>query len=196
VLHLRRGAIVGPRDLSGTPEWAKAIVAPPSRAERLRIAADRTGATLRSGRTNPTMAERTIRITRAASRPRALNGSKTASAVWDALPLDIPRRDLGDGSTSASGEGQGGRPREVVDLAIWPTGPRAPRFCIFFGPHRPAGADEIRPASAVNVVFRVVCWVIPPCSSRCAPGTKVASSAPDRGRTDEESFWIARTWPS
>ena len=27
VLHLRRGAIVGPRDLSGTPEWAKAIVA-------------------------------------------------------------------------------------------------------------------------------------------------------------------------
>ena len=27
VLHLRRGAIVGPRDLSLTPEWAKAIVA-------------------------------------------------------------------------------------------------------------------------------------------------------------------------
>ena len=27
VLHLRRGAIVGPRDLSGTPGWAKAIVA-------------------------------------------------------------------------------------------------------------------------------------------------------------------------
>ena len=27
VLHLRRGTIVGPRDLSGTPEWAKAIVA-------------------------------------------------------------------------------------------------------------------------------------------------------------------------
>jgi len=27
VLHLRRGAIVGTRDLSGTPEWAKAIVA-------------------------------------------------------------------------------------------------------------------------------------------------------------------------
>jgi predicted ABC-type ATPase len=27
VLHRRRGAIVGPRDLSGTPGWAKAIVA-------------------------------------------------------------------------------------------------------------------------------------------------------------------------
>lgn len=27
VLHLRRGVIVGPRDLSGTPGWAKAIVA-------------------------------------------------------------------------------------------------------------------------------------------------------------------------
>lgn len=27
VLHLRRGAMIGPRDLSATPEWAKAIVA-------------------------------------------------------------------------------------------------------------------------------------------------------------------------
>ena len=27
VLHVRQGAIVGPRDLSRTPEWAKAIVA-------------------------------------------------------------------------------------------------------------------------------------------------------------------------
>jgi len=27
VLHVRQEAIVGPRDLSRTPEWAKAIVA-------------------------------------------------------------------------------------------------------------------------------------------------------------------------
>jgi hypothetical protein len=27
VLHVRRGKLVGPRDLGRTPEWAKAIVA-------------------------------------------------------------------------------------------------------------------------------------------------------------------------
>ena len=43
------------------------------------------------------MADRKIRIT--AGRVTAdatLNGSKTASAVWDALPLDIPGETWGD----------------------------------------------------------------------------------------------------
>jgi hypothetical protein len=45
--------------------------------------------------------------------------------------------------------------REVVekgDLGYWPTG-RA--FCIFFGPTPASQGDEIRPASAVNIVGKV-----------------------------------------
>jgi hypothetical protein len=45
--------------------------------------------------------------------------------------------------------------REIVekgDLGFWPTG-RA--FCIFFGPTPASQGDEIRPASAVNIVGRV-----------------------------------------
>ncbi len=46
-------------------------------------------------------------------------------------------------------------PREVVemgDLAYWPPG-RA--FCVFFGPTPASERDEIRPASAVNVIGKV-----------------------------------------
>jgi len=46
--------------------------------------------------------------------------------------------------------------REVVengDLGYWPTG-RA--ICIFFGPTPVSGPNEIRPASAVNIVGRVI----------------------------------------
>ena len=46
--------------------------------------------------------------------------------------------------------------REVVemgDLGYWPPGQA---FCIFFGPTPMSRGDEIRPASPVNVVGRVV----------------------------------------
>ena len=39
------------------------------------------------------------------------------------------------------------------DLAYWPPGKA---FCIFFGPTPMSQGNEIRPASAVNVVGRVV----------------------------------------
>ena len=45
--------------------------------------------------------------------------------------------------------------KEVValgDLGYWPPGQA---FCIFFGPTPASRGDEIRPASAVNVVGRV-----------------------------------------
>jgi len=47
-------------------------------------------------------------------------------------------------------------PREVVelgDLGYWPPGQA---FCIFFGPTPMSRGNEIRPASAVNVIGRVV----------------------------------------
>ena len=48
-----------------------------------------------------------------------------------------------------------GTARELVaagDLGYWPSGQA---FCIFFGPTPVSGPDEIRPASAVNVIGRV-----------------------------------------
>ncbi|HEX4996460.1 MAG TPA: cyclophilin-like fold protein, partial [Methylomirabilota bacterium] len=73
------------------------------------------------------MAERKIRIT--AGRVTAdavLNTSKTASAVWDALPLDIPGETWGDEIYfSIPVKAKGEDAREVVDLgdlAYWPPG--------------------------------------------------------------------------
>jgi hypothetical protein len=100
---------------------------------------------------------RPIRITAGGvSAAAELNESQTATAIWDALPIDAKAQTWGDEIYFAvpvqAGEE---RAREVValgDLAYWPPG-RA--FCIFFGPTPASRGDEIRPASAVNVVGRV-----------------------------------------
>jgi hypothetical protein len=100
---------------------------------------------------------RPIRITAGGvSAAAELNESQTATAIWDALPIDAKAQTWGDEIYFAvpvqAGED---RAREVValgDLAYWPPG-RA--FCIFFGPTPASRGDEIRPASAVNVVGRV-----------------------------------------
>ena len=86
-----------------------------------------------------------------------LSSGKTPDAIWDSLPIDNIVNTWGDEIyfeipvTSALDE----TAREVVgkgDLGYWPTG-RA--FCIFFGPTPASQGDEIRPASAVNIVGRV-----------------------------------------
>ena len=86
-----------------------------------------------------------------------LNESKTAAAIWDALPIEARGETWGDeiyfdiGLTAAPES-----PKDVVamgELGYWPPG-RA--FCIFFGPTPMSRGDEIRPASAVNVVGRIV----------------------------------------
>jgi len=86
-----------------------------------------------------------------------LNDSKTATAIWDALPIDAKGQTWGDEiyfdiGLAAAPEA----PRETVeagDLGYWPPGQA---FCIFFGPTPMSRDDEIRPASAVNVVGRIV----------------------------------------
>ena len=102
-------------------------------------------------------AGRKIRITAGSvSADAILDGSATATAVWEALPLAIPGQTWGDEiyfsiPVTANPES----PRETVemgDLAFWPPGTA---FCIFFGPTPASRGDEIRPASAVNVFGRV-----------------------------------------
>ena len=86
-----------------------------------------------------------------------LNESKTAGAIWDALPIDATGETWGDEIYFDIGLTVGlESPRDVVavgDLGYWPPG-RA--FCIFFGPTPLSRGAEIRPASPVNLVGRIV----------------------------------------
>jgi hypothetical protein len=86
-----------------------------------------------------------------------LNDSPTASALFTALPLSARANTWGDEiyfqvpvdrklDSTASEIVQAG------ELGYWPSG-RA--FCIFFGPTPVSRGDEIRPASAVNVIGKL-----------------------------------------
>jgi uncharacterized protein len=103
------------------------------------------------------MAQRTIRITAGTVSAQArLNDSRTADAIWNALPVEARAQTWGDEIYFAIAvkEPEDGA-REIVemgDLGYWPPGQA---FCIFFGPTPASRGDEIRPASPVNVVGRV-----------------------------------------
>jgi hypothetical protein len=85
-----------------------------------------------------------------------LDGSPTARAILDALPLEAKAQTWGDEVYFAIPVGlqeDGAKPVVALgDLGYWPPG-RA--FCIFFGPTPASQGDEIRPASPVNVFGRV-----------------------------------------
>jgi hypothetical protein len=103
------------------------------------------------------MSARAIRITAGEVTATAtLDGSRTADAIWTALPIEAKASTWGDeiyfdiGVTIAAES-----PREVValgDLAYWPPGSA---FCIFFGRTPASTGDEPRAASGVNVFGRV-----------------------------------------
>jgi hypothetical protein len=86
-----------------------------------------------------------------------LNDSSTASAIWNALPIEAKAETWGDEiyfGIPVRAEADGGQ--EVValgELGYWPPGHA---FCIFFGPTPASRGNEIRPASPVNVVGRVI----------------------------------------
>jgi uncharacterized protein len=102
--------------------------------------------------------DRAIRITAGAVSAEArLNDSKTAGAIWDALPIEAKGQTWGDeiyfdiGVTAPPEQA-----RDVVDvgdLAYWPPGQA---FCIFFGRTPASQGDECRAASPVNVVGKIV----------------------------------------
>jgi hypothetical protein len=85
-----------------------------------------------------------------------LNATKTADAIWDALPLQGRGNRWGDEIYFGIGlslPGEAGRDVvEVGDLAYWPPGKA---LCIFFGPTPASEGQEPRAASPVNVFGRL-----------------------------------------
>ncbi|MGD0624284.1 MAG: cyclophilin-like fold protein [Thermodesulfobacteriota bacterium] len=86
-----------------------------------------------------------------------LNDSLTAKNIWEALPLEAKANTWGDEiyfaiPVKAPLEKTAQELVEVGDLGYWPSGSA---FCIFFGPTPMSRGNEVRPASAVNVIGRV-----------------------------------------
>ena len=86
-----------------------------------------------------------------------LNDSPTAGKIWEALPIEASGDTWGDEiyfgiPVKAPLEKEAKEVVEVGDLGFWPPGHA---FCIFFGPTPVSRGNEVRPASAVNVVGRI-----------------------------------------
>lgn len=102
--------------------------------------------------------ERKIRIRTSLVEVAAeLNDTKTAEAIWGALPIKGHVNLWGEEiyfSIDLSLELEAGQELvSIGDLGYWPQGSA---FCIFFGPTPISQGDEIRPASPVNVFGKVV----------------------------------------
>ncbi len=83
--------------------------------------------------------------------------TKTAKAIWDALPIEAKVNTWGEEIYFAIPVEEG--PEEAVDvvqegdLGYWPEGNG---FCIFFGKTPVSTESEIRPASPVNIIGRLL----------------------------------------
>lgn len=86
-----------------------------------------------------------------------LNDTDTAKAIAAALPISASANTWGDeiyfGIPVDTELEKGQEVVDLGDLGYWPPG-RA--FCIFFGRTPASRGDEIRPASAVTVIGKVV----------------------------------------
>ena len=102
--------------------------------------------------------EKKIKITAGNVAAQAvLNDSPTAQKIWEALPIEGKGDTWGDEiyfgiPVKAPLEKSAQEVVEVGDLGFWPPGHA---FCIFFGLTPVSRGNEVRPASAVNVVGRI-----------------------------------------
>src|SRR5919205_3905497 len=84
-----------------------------------------------------------------------LNETRTATAIWEALPIEARGNTWGDEIYfTIPVKLKTERGQETValgDLGYWEPGTA---FCIFFGPTPASYGQEIRPASSVTVVGR------------------------------------------
>jgi len=103
--------------------------------------------------------EKKIKITAGSLVAEAvLNDSPTAQKIWEALPIEANGDTWGDEiyfgiPVKVPLENTAREVVEIGDLGFWPPGHA---FCIFFGPTPVSRGNEGRPASAVNVVGRIV----------------------------------------
>lgn len=85
-----------------------------------------------------------------------LNDSRTAQAIWEALPIAGSANVWGDEIyfriPVSLAEDDTQEVVELGDLGYWPPGNA---FCIFYGPTPMSRGNEIRPASPVNVFGRI-----------------------------------------
>jgi hypothetical protein len=85
-----------------------------------------------------------------------MNDSATARQIVAALPIEARAKTWGDEIYfDIPVECEEENPRELVELGnvgYWPPGSA---LCLFFGPTPASRGDEIRPASAVNVVGKI-----------------------------------------
>ncbi len=100
------------------------------------------------------MGERDINITAGSVEITAtLNDTNTATRIWEALPIEATTSTWGDeiyfGIPVEAEEENGQEVVVLGDLGYWPPGNA---FCLFFGRTPASRGDEIRPASAVNVI--------------------------------------------
>jgi hypothetical protein len=87
-----------------------------------------------------------------------LNDSPTARKIASILPFKGGFNTWGDEiyfgiPVEASLDDTAQEVVQVGDLGYWPTGNA---FCVFFGPTPASTGEEIRPASAVNMIGRVL----------------------------------------
>jgi hypothetical protein len=100
-----------------------------------------------------------IRITTGDLKTEAeLNESKTAQAIWEALPIEGKNNLWGEEiyfsiPVKASLEKGARDVLSAGELGYWPPGHA---FCIFFGLTPASQGNEIRAASAVNVIGKVL----------------------------------------
>jgi len=99
--------------------------------------------------------------------------SETAKAIWNSLPIESTCNIWGDEvyfsiPVSLSLDETAKEIVDIGDLGYWPTGKA---LCIFFGPTPISEGGEIRPASAVNIVGKII--GDPKIFKKVPPGTKV-----------------------
>ena len=101
------------------------------------------------------MVERRISVTAGdVSVTATLIDSGTAGLLWDALPLEAPASTWGDEiyfriAVQADEEDGASDVVEMGAVAYWPPGQA---LCLFFGRTPASRGEEIRAASAVNVI--------------------------------------------
>lgn len=85
-----------------------------------------------------------------------LNETNTARKVWDALPITASANTWGDEIYfTIPVQAEPENAQELVslgDIGYWPPGKA---MCLFFGKTPVSRGDEIRPASAVNIIGKI-----------------------------------------